>query len=99
MDIRSFAMVVRNEEIAHRTTLDIGRLASSAEFDAKLCFTDEEESRKLYESAGQKLRKAEKLFDDAMADYFVAASKWSDSDDQRSVINKYVRYFRLGKTQ
>jgi len=98
MDIRSFATVVRNEEVAHRTTMDIGRLASSAEFDAKLCFADEEESIKLYELASQKLRKAEELFDSAMADYFAAAAKLCDTDDQRSVINKYLKYFRLGKS-
>lgn len=94
MDIRSFATAVQYEEIGHRVSLDIERVRKIAEFDANLCFGDEEESRKLFESAASKFAEAQRIYDDAMGDFMAGFAVKDCDGEMKDVLNKYVRNFR-----
>ena len=94
MDIRTFAMAVRMEEIGHRVKLDIGRMADMAEFDSQMCFADEEDAERHFESAAQKLREANKLFVEGGADLMIAYAKLGTATkEDRNVLNNYARKF------
>ena len=82
------------EEIGHRIKLDIERMASMAEFDSQMCFADEEDAERHFESAAQKLREANKLFAEGGADLMIGYAKLgSATDDDRTVLNGYARKF------
>lgn len=94
MDIRTFAVAVQMEEIGHRVKLDIERMATMAEFDSQMCFADEEDAEKQFESAARKLREAGELFASGLADFMLAYSKLGTATkEDREVLNGYARKF------
>lgn len=94
MDIRTFAVAVQMEEVGHRISFDIERMANMAEFDSKLCFGDEEDAMRRFETAASKLREANKLFASGASDLMVGYSKLctATSDDQK-FLEEYARKF------
>ena len=94
MELRTFAVAAQMEEIGHGVKLDIVRMASMAEFDGKMCFDDEKNAKKQFESAAQKLREAEKLFASGAADLMTGYSKLRSATKQdRDVLNGYAEKF------
>lgn len=95
LDTLSFVVNVQLEEVAHRTKLDMKRMQNMAAFDANLCFSDEGESKALYESSSEKIEEAIKLFNEGCSEFFAASSLKSDDEEQKDVLNKYVRDFKF----
>lgn len=94
LDMRSFVVSMQLAEVTYRTKLDMKRMHDMVAFDARLCFNDEGESKALYESSSEKIEKAIELFSEGCSEFFAATSLKSENDDQKEILNKYIRSFK-----
>ncbi len=92
MDIRNFALAAQMEEIGRRIDIDIARMAKLAEFEANMCFGDEEDAMRQFELAANELREAMELFESGASDLMIGfAKRRTATDDERNVLEGYAR--------
>ncbi len=94
MDIRTFAVAVQMHDTGYRIDMGIDRMAKMADFEAKMCFGDEEDAMRQFELAADKLREARELFESGASDLMISYAKRSTATkDERDVLNGYARGF------
>jgi hypothetical protein len=94
MDIRTFAVAVQMHDTGYRIDMGIERMAKMADFEAKMCFGDEEDAMRDFELAASKLREARELFESGASDLMIGFSKLGTATgDEKGVLEGYARGF------